>query len=160
IVALAAFVVCGLFLLAALPLDRRERVAAPAVPLPPPEPATADTSRPEPPAARLRLPYEHNGTTFFIDAERVHAIKAEGHYTKLYDGKDVYFCPWSISRLETHLAGRSFLRTHRSFLVNIEHAGAFQRRKDKAFLIVPALAETMVPVSRFHVADVRRALGL
>ncbi len=154
IVAVAAFVVCGLFLLTALPIERGgEPVLQPEAVPPPPFKAEA-------PAERLRLPYEHNNTTYFIDAERVHAIKADGHYTRLYDGKDVYFCPWSISKLETYLAGRSFLRTHRSFLVNIAHAGAFQRRKDKAFLIVPALAETMVPVSRFHVADVRRALGI
>ena len=49
---------------------------------------------------------------------------------------------------------------HRSFLVNLRHARAFQRKDDKAFLVVPALKEEMVPVSRFHVAEVRRALGI
>lgn len=193
IVALAAFVVCGLFLLTALPLDGTPRTtraphatddirAAPepdpvaAAPAPSEAQAPLAEARPEeaPPAAlaaadhppadhpggRLRVPYEHNGATFFLDADRILAIKAEGHYTRLYDGRDSYFCPWSISRLDAHLAGRSFVRTHRSFLVNLPHAGAFKREKDKAYLIVPALEEAMVPVSRFHVAEVRRALGL
>lgn len=196
IVALAAFIVCGLFLLTALPLDGMSRPAdgaratddAGSVPEPEPEPgvvptpaaasgeaelaeaeALADAAPPVIAAAersaersggRLRVPYEHNGATFFLDADRILAIKAEGHYTRLYDGHDSYFCPWSISRLEVHLTGRSFVRTHRSFLVNLPHAGAFKREKDKAYLIVPALEEAMVPVSRFHVAEVRRALGL
>lgn len=173
IVALAAFVVCGLFLLTALPLDHEPIAAAtegPAAPIfapasPPvndakPALATLPTVAIEPISNRLRIPYEQNGATFFLDADRILAIKAEGHYTRLYDGQDGYFCPWSISKLETQLAGRSFVRTHRSFLVNIPHAGAFKREKDKAYLIVPALEETMVPVSRFHVAEVRRALGL
>jgi DNA-binding LytR/AlgR family response regulator len=109
---------------------------------------------------RARLPYELHNKTFFIDVERIQAIKAEGHYARLYDGEEVYFCPWSISKIEAHLTGHSFLRTHRSFLVNIHHARAFQRKKDKAYLMVPALPETLVPVSRFHLAEVRRVLGV
>ena len=111
-------------------------------------------------AGNPRLPYEQHNAIYFVDAERIHAIKAEGHYTKLYDGAEVYFCPWSISKVEAHVAGHSFLRTHRSFLDNLRHARAFQRKDDKASLIVPAVKEAMVPVSRFHVAEVRRALGI
>jgi NO-binding membrane sensor protein with MHYT domain len=170
IVAVAAFVVCGVFLLTALPLERAaERLqpalagAAPAAiaaaPLPAPAPAEAGEA---PPAAgeRPRLPYEQRNTIYFVDAERIHAIKAEGHYTRLYDGAEDYFCPWSISKVEAHVAGHSFLRTHRSFLVNIRHAQAFQRKDDKAYIVVPSIKETLVPVSRFHVAEVRRALGI
>ena len=152
IVAVAAFVVCGVFLLTALPLEAEPAAAAdPQPPLDGVQPVPADGPR---------LPYEQHNATYFVDIERIHAIKAEGHYTRLYDGAQVYFCPWSISKVEAHVAGRSFLRTHRSFLVNIRHARAFQRKDDKAYLIVPAVKETMVPVSRFHVAEVRRALGL
>lgn len=170
IVAVAAFVVCGLFLLTALPIGAARPAEAP---------TAADAVRADSPAAaevrgvatvrdetavaaaeRARLPYEQHNTTYFIEAERIQAIKAEGHYTWLYDGQETYFCPWSISRVETHLAGHSFVRTHRSFLVNVHHARSFQRKKDKAYLMVPALAETLVPVSRFHLPEVRRALGL
>ena len=171
IVAVAAFVVCGLFLLTALPLEATSDAAVPELPavavappraaeLPEPVAAPVELAIPAPPD-RVRLPYEQHNTTHFIDAERIQAIKAEGHYTRLYDGTVVYFCPWSISKVESHLAGQaSFLRTHRSFLVNIRHAGAFQRKKDKAYLAIPAFKEAMVPVSRFHMAEVRRALGI
>jgi diguanylate cyclase len=177
IVLVAAFCVCGVFLLTALPLEstasRADAQPAAAV--------TASAVEPDPPSERVllaedaepplvrdeangaghpRLPYEQHNAIYFVDAERIHAIKAEGHYTKLYDGAEVYFCPWSISKVEAHVAGHSFLRTHRSFLVNLRHARAFQRKDDKAYLIVPAVTETMVPVSRFHVAEVRRALGI
>lgn len=180
IVSVAAFLVCGVFLLTALPLEGAPgrgmaSLAGPAEAL-----ATAALGRDESPAAgvepvaapeessapampvgdRPRLPYEQHNTTYFVDAERIHAIKAEGHYTRLYDGAEVYFCPWSISKVEAHVAGHSFLRTHRSFLVNIRHAQAFRRKDDKAYLIVPAVKETMVPVSRLHLGEVRRALGI
>ena len=169
IVALAAFVVCGLFLLTALPLPSAGLLAAPAG-----APIAAAFSTPEPQAAanpsaprvmpdaaeKLRLPYEQGGLTFFIDTTRVTAIQAEGHYTRLYEGQESHFCPWSISRVEEVVAGRSFLRTHRSFLVNLEHARAFQRKHDKVFLVVPGPEDNLVPVSRGHVPEVRKALGL
>ena len=172
IVAVAAFVVCGVFLLTALPLEGGEpalpaTAAAAAPPLPAEEPALpapAETEGDEPAGLtagdHARLPYEQGNATYFVEVERIHAIKAEGHYTRLYDGAEVYFCPWSISKVEAHVTGHSFLRTHRSFLVNLRHARAFQRKDDKAYLVVPSIKETLVPVSRFHVAEVRRALGI
>ena len=184
IVSVAAFLVCGVFLLTALPLADvpEQNVAwlagspaaltaasllgpgggvarAPASGRGEPTGVPEDAAGPAA-ADRSRLPYEQHNATYFIDAERIHAIKAEGHYTLLYDGAEIYFCPWSISRVEAHLAGHTFLRTHRSFLVNIRHARAFQRKDDKAYLIVPAVKEAMVPVSRLHLAEVRRALGI
>jgi diguanylate cyclase len=177
IVLVAAFCVCGVFLLTALPLESAASdagaqlataVTASAVEPGPPSERVLLAEDAEPPLVRdeangaghPRLPYEQHNAIYFVDAERIHAIKAEGHYTKLYDGAEVYFCPWSISKVEAHVAGHSFLRTHRSFLVNLRHARAFQRKDDKAYLIVPAVKEAMVPVSRFHVAEVRRALGI
>jgi NO-binding membrane sensor protein with MHYT domain len=174
IVLVAAFVVCGLFLLTALPVEGTLEparlpvapaaglAAAASVPavMAAAEPTTAPKEAATPADDHPRLPYEQHNATYFLDAENIHAIKAEGHYTRLYDSAEVYFCPWSISKVEAHLAGHPFLRTHRSFLVNLRHARAFQRKDDKAFLVVPALKEAMVPVSRFHVAEVRRALGI
>jgi NO-binding membrane sensor protein with MHYT domain len=175
IVLVAAFVVCGLFLLTALPVDNADEptrlpvapsaaLAAAATSVPAVAANAETTTAPKEAAAPTgdhpRLPYEQHNATYFVDAENIHAIKAEGHYTRLYDSAEVYFCPWSISKVEAHLAGHPFLRTHRSFLVNLRHARAFQRKDDKAFLVVPGLKEAMVPVSRFHVAEVRRALGI
>lgn len=163
IVAVAAFVVCGLFLLSALPLQlqpqpagmpRGATAAAEAPAEPAPAPASASVAEP------LRLPYERSGVTYFIDAAAVAAIQAEGHYTRLHHGGGSHFCPWSISRAEEVLAGRGFVRTHRSFLVNLGHARGFWREKDKAFLVLPGHEGPPVPVSRTHLADVRRALGL
>jgi NO-binding membrane sensor protein with MHYT domain len=169
IVALAAFVVCGLFLLTALPLPSVGLIAAPAgahiaAAFSAPEPQampqrSVPRATPET-AEKLRLPYEQGGLTFFIDATRVTAIQAEGHYTRLYEGQESHFCPWSISKVEESVAGRNFLRTHRSFLVNLEHARAFQRKHDKVFLVVPGPEDSLVPVSRGHVPEVRKALGL
>lgn len=170
-VALAAFVVCGMFLLTALPIERAEwakpdaghaaeRKTAPSNSEAGPGRAGDDMTVQAAAIGALRLPYEQNNTTYFVDAGRIAAIQAEGHYTRLYDGQDSLFCPWSITKLEAYLSGAPFMRTHRSFLVNMRHARAFQRKKDKAYLVVAGLSDSLVPISRSHVADVRRALGI
>lgn len=119
-----------------------------------------DAAAAQPPMQRLRLPYEQNNTTLFVDAGDIQAVQAEGHYTRLIDGRGRHFCPWSLSRVEAHLAGGPFIRTHRSFLVNLDHARGLRRDRDKAYLMLPALEGEPVPVSRSHLPEVRRALGL
>jgi len=149
VVALAAFLICGLFLLTAFPFEN----AGAEEPNAAPDTASSDQNR-------LKLPYELNKTTYFLDVDNIYSIKAEGHYSLLYDGTDSHFCPWPISKIESMLEEGSFLRTHRSYLVNLRHANAFQKDKDKGYIGLPDRQETFVPVSRSHVAQVRKALGI
>ena len=173
VVAIAAFVICGLFLLTAIPATRpttHESVAAGAAPseMQPQGNGSAavamDTNghadRPTSDATASRLPYEVNRSTRFISADAVHAVRADGHYTRLYDGQSEVFCPWPISRLETTLDEAIFIRTHRSYLVNLHHVRGFQRTGDKAFCLIGDEADERIPVSRSRIGDVRRALGL
>jgi NO-binding membrane sensor protein with MHYT domain len=188
IVSLAAFVICGLFLLLTVPIgiaadefDGAAGVAAegPAVPPREPTPPTETTSRrstrdtvlskafdaapaAEAGARPLRIPYEQDGTIRFLPPNDILAIKAQGHYSGLINGKEsVLFCPWSISKLEKALEGSSFLRTHRSFLVNLQHVAGFRREGDKGFCLMHDGAATKeIPVSRSQVPAIQKALGL
>lgn len=172
VVAVAAFVVCGLFLLSALPMDDTagrgepaqtgELAAAGTVsPVVSPAVASEELAAPaHPPHDRIRIPYERNNTTYFLAPDEIRSIKADGHYTEIYDGAAHVFCPWSLSKLEGLLKGTAFLRTHRSFLLNMEHATGFERQKDKAFVLVAGQSREAVPVSRSHMEDVRKALGI
>lgn len=108
-----------------------------------------------------RIPYERDKLTCFVPADQVIALRAEGHYTVLYTREEKLFCPWSISEAERRLPDSLFLRTHRSYLVNIHQVTAFERHKDSGschFEGVQSLK--FAPVSRGNVAGVREALGL
>jgi DNA-binding LytR/AlgR family response regulator len=108
-----------------------------------------------------RIPYERDKRTCFIPADQVIALRAEGHYTVLYTREEKLFCPWSISEAAKRLPDSLFLRTHRSYLVNIHQVTAFERHKDSGschFEGVQSLK--FAPVSRGNVAGVREALGL
>jgi NO-binding membrane sensor protein with MHYT domain len=155
IVALIAFVICGAFLLSSVTLlpQAEARAQAPA--------PGAEAEMPAPEAEIRKIPYELDGRTFFIDSRQVAAIRAEGHYTVLYQDERKLFCPWSISEAEARLPRGQFVRAHRSYLVNPGHVTGFERKKDNGVVFFDARsALEKVPVSRSRLQDVRTALGL
>lgn len=152
LVAVVAFLICGFFLLTAIPMAPADERS---------DAATPDSFFADEAAASPRLPYQYNNAMHFVDVEDIAAIQADGHYTRLYNGEEELFCPWPISRVEETLKGRnSFLKTHRSYLVNIRHVKGFQRDGDKAFCLIGNLRGDSIPVSRSRIGKVRQALQL
>ena len=159
IVTLSSFVISGASLLSGVSFFGRAQATGPDAPGS--EAETVSSSLAFPPVKPLPVPYEKGGRTHFVDPAAIAAVRAEGHYTVLYSGKDKLFCPWSISEASTRLGSRQFIRTHRSYLINPAFVGEFQRTKDTGvcfFTDTESLPK--VPVSRSRLAEVRRALGL
>lgn len=120
-------------------------------------PAPASAAETAPP---VRVPYEKDGSTYFVPSNEIFALRAEGHYSIVYIASGRVFCPWSISEAEKRLPGQ-FLRVHRSYLVNVARVAGFQRRKDNGFCLLdgsPSLDR--VPVARGRIPELRAALGL
>lgn len=162
VVTLAAFVICGAFLLAGATFFPEPAALAEGTPAPAlePRPASAPEGL-EGPRPGKPIPYEREGRTLFADPASVAAIRAEGHYTILYRGAERVLCPWSISEAEKRLVGTSFLRVHRSYLINPAHVTGFERRKDTGVVFFDGVAALgKVPVSRSRLTEVREALGL
>ncbi len=177
VVSLAAFVICGLFLLVAVPFAVAPEASVTTAPARLAESAAAvpaahgRSSRDAAfsraftmPAGRsqrpARIPYEQDHAIRFLAAHEIHAIRADGHYARLINGMGELFCPWSISRIEKAVATAPFVRTHRSFLVNLDHVSGFKRNGDKGFCLLGSGAEQRVPVSRSYMPSVQKALGL
>jgi len=202
IVTLASFVICGLFLLMAIPVDGKRGFGmqpaaigpavgpvgnaliatapvgqGPAVEVPPRPVPVATGRKPDSALSRAhvsgklpekgseppvqgRIPYEKDNTIRFLATDQIAAIRADGHYTRVMNGSAEYFCPWSISRVEKAIETAPFIRTHRSYIVNLRHVGGFKRDGDKAFCLLSGDTEIRVPVSRSRIADVQKALGL
>lgn len=153
----------------ATPVDHADAVrAAPAVvreapgAAPPADaatPAPAGDPAPVPRPPLVRVPVTHNRQTLFLDPAEIVSIQAEAHYTYIHTHDSRYFCSHSVSDLEQRLDPHSFLRVHRSHIVNIRHARAFQRRNDQGVLLVDDAGGRTVPVSRGNVRKLRTALG-
>lgn len=151
-VVLSSFVLCGAFLLTGVTFLK---------PLPPaetPEPPESPVNAM--PRANTRVPYEREGRTRFVGIGKIAAIRAEGHYTRIYTATDKLFCAWSITEAERRLKSTSFIKTHRSYLVNPAFVSGFERNKDNGVCRFDIANLERVPVSRSRLQAVRVALGI
>ena len=171
-VTVAAFVICGTFLLATTSFLTQQNNVDSAIhgaaassgqsPSIRPTDNTGETT-PDSETAEvetaIKIPFEQNKKIEFADSNTVGAIRADGHYTHLYTREGIRFCPWSITEAEKRLSGNNFHRTHRSYLVNIAEIDAYEKRKETGvclFKNYPQLSS--VPVSRNRVIGLAEVL--
>ncbi len=170
IVIVSSFVLCGLFLLLAFPVSNQitnatnsdgseplmeSNVSGEILPLHASTPL-ANTGLDK--IRAMKIPYEQNNVVKFLSAHNIHAVKADGHYTCIYNGVDKLFCPWSISHMEETLDPKEFVRTHRSFLVNKKRIVGIKRSGDKTFCIVGTGDGFEIPIARPQVNELKRLL--
>jgi len=182
VVAIVAFIVSGIFLLALVP--ERSRAAArlavqPTVAPPSVPTAASDAVAPAddgaaaghafgplggagapPRRTAQRLPVEREGITQFVPVDDIVAVHANAHYTYVFDGKAKLFCPLAISVVESRLDKARFIRVHRSHIVNIDRIVGLKRAGDTGLIELAALDPYTVPVSRSRIGWLKSHLGL
>lgn len=186
VVAIVAFIVSAIFLLALVPdriasAGRREDAPPPAaepeaappdaaisgrvafLPVSGAEPGAAAPEDAAPEDARARpaarhLPVERDGATQFVPVERIVAVHANAHYTFLFDGTARLFCPLAIGDVESRLDTDRFLRVHRSHIVNIDRITGMRRSGDGARIELAASERYTVPVSRSRIGWLKTRL--
>ncbi len=73
---------------------------------------------PEPPGDRILL--KSSGEIFFLKAEEIDWIEAEGDYMKFHVAGRAHLMRETMARLEARLDPQRFIRIHRSTIVNID----------------------------------------
>jgi NO-binding membrane sensor protein with MHYT domain len=161
VVAIVAFVVSGIFLLALVP-DRAAQRALQA----PAEAVRRAEVAPPPPAdaagAKLlarKLPVQRDGATQYLAVEGIIAVHANAHYTYVFDGNAEYFCPLAISEVEARLDADRFIRVHRSHIVRLDSIVGLKRAGDQALIELAGSDRHTVPVSRARVAPLKSRLA-
>jgi diguanylate cyclase len=183
VVAIVAFIVSGIFLLTLVP-DRTRSVAEVR-----PASAEQDDLAREPaptaiaaagsgsaigqgtfgplggaggPPRRIaeQLPVERDGGIHFVPVEDVVAVRANAHYTYVFDGKAKLFCPLAIGVVESRLDTGRFVRIHRSHIVAIDRIIGLKRMGDTALIELAALERYTVPVSRGRLPWLKSRLGV
>lgn len=85
-----------------------------------PGPAAAPAA-PEPEAiTRERILLKTGGEIFFLKADEIDWIEAEGDYMKFHAGGRTHLLRETMGRLEEKLDAKRFIRIHRSTIVNID----------------------------------------
>jgi LytTR family transcriptional regulator, CO-responsive transcriptional regulator RcoM len=106
-----------------------------------------------------KIPTVSQNRIVLIDACDVTYVRAEGHYTRVSTLRGSSFCNLSISDLAERLDGGTFMRIHRSFVVNLEHTEQIVREDGRISLRMRGDANTL-PVSRTSVPQLLARLGI
>jgi NO-binding membrane sensor protein with MHYT domain/DNA-binding LytR/AlgR family response regulator len=137
---------------------------APAGPVPGPAAAEAwaDVHAPAgvaaPPKPAAVIPVQKDGATHYLPVGRVHAVKAEAHYTTVFDGIHKFFCGLSITDVEARLDQTRFVRVHRSHIVAVDRIASLKRSGDGGVAELGSATPYSLPVSRRKLSELRALL--
>lgn len=67
-----------------------------------------------------RLVIKNGGRVYFLEADEIHWIEAEGNYVRLHTSNKSHLLREAIGSLEVQLDPKKFLRVHRSTIVRID----------------------------------------
>jgi PAS domain S-box-containing protein len=107
-----------------------------------------------------KLPVDSGGDIAFLDPDRVRFFQAEGNYALAFTETGHHLANLSLAELERRLSGQGFVRSHRSYLVNLAHIASLKALDGQTYLIMATEQADRVPVSRRNLETVRAALGI
>ncbi|MDR3374707.1 MAG: MHYT domain-containing protein [Ancalomicrobiaceae bacterium] len=169
VVSIVAFLVSGLFMLSLVPVPaQRPKPSRPTSAAPGLGPQVSDGSPDDgqvgegdfhddghdgtasmPPGGWAKsLPVERDGIRRTLDVSRLSAVKAQAHYTQLFDGEDTWFCPLTISEVAARLDPTLFARIHRSHIVKIDRVSTLKRSGDAGQVALSTRIPYWAPVAR------------
>ena len=105
------------------------------------------------------IPVERNGSTWYVPTPTIVAVRADAHYTHVYDGAASYFCSLSIGEIEQRLDPLLFARVHRSHIVNIARVDAARFNSDNGTIELEGEERYSVPVSRSRIGQIKARLS-
>ena len=109
--------------------------------------------------AASHIPIERNGLTTHVPASSIVAVRADAHYTHVFDGTTSYFCSLSIGEIEQRLDPALFVRVHRSHIVNIARVDGARFNGDAGVIELAAEEPYSVPVSRGRIGQIKARLS-
>jgi DNA-binding LytR/AlgR family response regulator len=104
------------------------------------------------------IPVQKDGAIHYLPAGRVHAVKADAHYTTVFDGTQEFFCALSIGDVEHRLDQSRFIRVHRSHIVALDHIQALKKSGDGGIAQLDSPRHYTLPVSRRKLPELKSIL--
>ena len=72
----------------------------------------------------------------FVKVSSIDWIGAEGNYASLHSGKQAHLIRETMTALEKRLDPRSFLRIHRSTIVNLDRVREIQSLSNRTYVVI------------------------
>lgn len=115
---------------------------------------------PQPVEPLVRIPVQREGRTIIVDGAAIVYASAEHGYSSLKLADERLLVNFSLNELERRLQGH-FFRTHRSYLVNLDHVQELVPDfKGSLVLVMNDRQRSRVEVSRRHARALRRQFGM
>lgn len=111
-----------------------------------------------PPKLAAVIPVQREGATHYLPVGLVFAVKAEAHYTTVFDGTHKFFCDLSITDMEDRLDHTRFVRVHRSHIVAVDRIISLKRSGDRGTAQLNSSTPYSLPVSRRKLPELRALL--
>jgi len=112
------------------------------------------------PRQLIKLPVLLHNRVLLLSIDDVVWMQSEAHYTTVHTREQQYFCNLSLADLEERLHQDRFLRTHRSYFINLQHAKTIEREGESYTVVMDGHKAARVPVSRSRIQELKEALGL
>jgi two-component system, LytTR family, response regulator len=109
-------------------------------------------------AASNKVMVKTNGRTKMFDIKQIDWLEAAGNYVRLHIGGDHYLVRESMTGIEDRLDPRTFVRVHRSAIVNVERIREFHATTHGDFQVL-LRDGSAVPLSRAYRDRFEFALG-
>ena len=108
--------------------------------------------------------YDYTGALkISIPSEHIYYIGSQDNYVEIryeLDGKLLnYLMRCRTTRLEKQLEGTSFLRCHRSFIVNLDNVTQVKRENAHVYLVLSHPEARKIPVSKSYYEAIQDRLG-
>ena len=96
-----------------------------------------------------------------VDVREIQYIQSINNDIVVHTGKNFYNCNYSLKELEDKLRRMKFLRTHKSYIVNIDYIDEIIPWFNYTYKIkIRGLEDREVPVSRNYMKKFKRILGI
>jgi len=112
------------------------------------------------PRQLVKLPVLLHNRVLLLSLDEVVWMQSEAHYTTVHTSDQQYFCNLSLGDLEERLDQDTFLRTHRSYFINLRHAKTIEREGESYIVVMDGHKSARVPVGRSRIQALKEALGL
>jgi two-component system, LytTR family, response regulator len=122
------------------------------------DPAQNDANKkPEKERYTTRMVFKSRGRILFLSVDDIRWIEAQENYVRICTGKDSHLLRETIGNLESRLDPNSFLRVHRSAIVNLHHVKEVKNEADGDATVVLKSGE-QVPMSRSYRSKIQKLL--
>jgi two-component system LytT family response regulator len=106
-----------------------------------------------------RIPVRADGRVRFVDVADLDWIEADDHDLRLHVGKSVHVIRETLARMEARLAHPTFIRVHRSIIVNTRRIQEVQPWFDRDYVLI-LKDGTRITTGRGFRDNIRRLLEL